>query len=157
MRTNTSPCLYFLKLHPETDCRIILYRKFKGWFINPSTLSFMTQPVWANFCGFRTKVNIGLPQVGSSSKVNLLLWFVWIKPRESFDPFGQCLNLLSPLKKVYTHNYMVYICFNCRSLPPGPLAVAPLGYYHQHQHQQFPILRRLSRAEKQIEWRQLGA
>ncbi|XP_044255517.1 proton channel OtopLc-like isoform X3 [Tribolium madens] len=39
-----------------------------------------------------------------------------------------------------------------RTLSPGPLAVAPLGY-----HQQFPVMRRLSRAEKQIEWRQLGA
>ncbi|RZC39481.1 Otopetrin domain containing protein [Asbolus verrucosus] len=37
-------------------------------------------------------------------------------------------------------------------LSPGPLAVAPFGY-----HQQFPVMRRLSRAEKQIEWRQLGA
>ncbi|KAI4462755.1 proton channel otop [Holotrichia oblita] len=42
-----------------------------------------------------------------------------------------------------------------RNLPPGPLAVAPLGYYHVHQ--QLPVVRRLSRAEKQIEWKQLGA
>lgn len=39
-----------------------------------------------------------------------------------------------------------------RGLQPGPLAVAPLGY-----HQQLPMLRRMSRAEKQMEWKQLGA
>ncbi|XP_017786211.1 PREDICTED: otopetrin-2-like isoform X2 [Nicrophorus vespilloides] len=41
-----------------------------------------------------------------------------------------------------------------REVSPGPMAMAPLGYYH---HQQLPMARRLSRAEKQIEWRQLGA
>lgn len=34
-----------------------------------------------------------------------------------------------------------------------PMSLAPMGYYGQ----QLPIIRRLSRAEKQIEWRQLGA
>lgn len=43
---------------------------------------------------------------------------------------------------------------NYRETPPGPLAVAPLGY---HTHQQLAVMRRPSRAEKQIEWRQLGA
>ncbi|KAL1505394.1 hypothetical protein ABEB36_004968 [Hypothenemus hampei] len=35
-----------------------------------------------------------------------------------------------------------------------PIAIS--GYYY-HQQQHFPVLRRLSRAEKQVEWRQLGA
>ncbi|XP_018572132.1 otopetrin-2-like [Anoplophora glabripennis] len=39
-------------------------------------------------------------------------------------------------------------------MSPGPLAIA--GYFHQQQPS-LPIVRRLSRAEKQEEWRQLGS
>ncbi|XP_030763668.1 proton channel OtopLc-like isoform X1 [Sitophilus oryzae] len=40
-----------------------------------------------------------------------------------------------------------------KTVSTAPLAI-PGYYYHQHQ---LPVMRRLSRAEKQIEWRQLGA
>ncbi|XP_019868975.2 proton channel OtopLc-like [Aethina tumida] len=42
-----------------------------------------------------------------------------------------------------------------KSVSPGPLALTALSYYQYHQ--QYPVMRRLSRAERQIEWRQLGA
>ncbi|KAK9730010.1 Otopetrin [Popillia japonica] len=63
----------------------------------------------------------------------------------------------SPSKtaKVAGHVHIQAAPSPSRNLPPGPLAVAPLGYYHVHQ--QLPVVRRLSRAEKQIEWKQLGA
>lgn len=49
---------------------------------------------------------------------------------------------------------MISLLFS-RTLSPGPLAVAPLGYHQMHQT--LPVMRRLSRAEKQTEWQQLGA
>ncbi|XP_071055773.1 proton channel OtopLc-like isoform X2 [Onthophagus taurus] len=60
----------------------------------------------------------------------------------------------SKLAKVVGHVH-IHTTPSPRNLPPGPLPVTPVGFYHQ-QHQ-LPVVRRLSRAEKQIEWKQLGA
>lgn len=47
-----------------------------------------------------------------------------------------------------------FIIIICRAALSAPLTF-PNYYYHHQQH--FPVVRRLSRAEKQVEWRQLGA
>ncbi|KAJ8976142.1 hypothetical protein NQ317_018114 [Molorchus minor] len=44
---------------------------------------------------------------------------------------------------------------NERTVNPGPLVIS--SYYHQHPQQSLPIMRRMSRAEKQEEWKQLGS
>ncbi|CAH0561218.1 unnamed protein product [Brassicogethes aeneus] len=69
----------------------------------------------------------------------------------------ETLSHSSPSKSVRqsTHVQIAPPPPQTKSVSPGPLAVTTMGYYQYHQ--QFPVIRRMSRAEKQLEWKQLGA
>ncbi|XP_060532018.1 proton channel OtopLc-like [Cylas formicarius] len=66
----------------------------------------------------------------------------------------ETLSRSSPTKSTAKHltGHAVHIQSH-KTISTAPLTIS--GYYY-HQ-QQFPVIRRLSRAEKQVEWRQLGA